>query len=965
MSDAQAQPYYALFSRLPGWEKKLDQANPYQFKICCPFHSEDSPSFHVNVDSGVWTCFGKCARSGGPKEVESYLGDTVDEPTKTKRTEPEVPLIDWSIIDVGHKNLLANAEAIDKLHAMGITQETIVKHSLGHQGERYMWPIMDPDGKIHNIRLYKPGSGDGDKVISFTQMVDGKKVSYGSRNTRLFPEIVARENAGLFLCEGEKDALVLNSLGFAAVSVTGGAGQWSPELCNPLLQNKYVIIVYDVDDKGKAGARKVALILRRIARRVKIANLPDGGLPKNGDVADFIALDREIAKAWFQLQLDNILAATDEDPEELDNLASTKLPKYHGHSVKVDAHVVGKETTPFTAERGYRLACPQSKGKICDSCPMNDNGGEMEFVVESASKELLYTIERTDQQIEVWLAEKSGIPRNCNLWDHESMDEHKSSVEKILLSTTVDQRSYDGPSEYVQQMAYVVDSPVVPNSVYTLSGRMTNHPKDQSNVLIVTKAETSRLSIDTFVTTPELHARLQFFQPREDTWQSIMDRVDHRMEDLADNVTHIYRRSNTHLIVDLVAHSLLSFECFGRIPDRCWLEGYVGGDTRQGKSEVAKRLHAHYRAGEIVVSENASLAGILGGAQKLGNGEWMVSWGKCPLNDRGWVTFDECQNISLQIMGALSGMRSSGVAEIDKIRVERVNSRTRILWLSNPRSDAITVDSLSQGIMLAKDVFGRPEDIARLDLMSVVRAADVDGSVVHEDHSGTTHNHTAELCHQLLMFAWSRKYNEINFTDEAALAARGVSERLGTRYNCDIKIVEPMEQRFKVARVAAAIAALTYSTEDGTMIEIRESHVMAAEQVFMRLFDDPAVAYNDYALSYSHRLAVRSRDEVWKWCGGQAEELLRTILNQSAIRMYDIQNYGDFTREEAQTNVSFLLQQRALFTNETLDYVKNSEFVAILRDALAQNHHAVAKDNMFLKKGKHQSNERSTTPVNY
>lgn len=957
MSDAQAQPYYALFSRLPGWGKKLDQASPYQFKICCPFHEESSPSFHLNVDTGVWTCFGKCARSGGPKEIEVYLGDDVQE---TKSKEPALPPIDISVVDAGHKTLLANPVALQKLQAMGITDACVREHRLGLQGDRYMWPVLDDGGVVHNIRLYKPGSSDGDKVISFSQVVAGEKVAYGSKNIRLFPEAVARANTGLFLCEGEKDALVLNSLGFAAVSATAGAGQWSTEHCNQLLQNKYIIVVYDVDDKGKSSAKKIALMLKRVARRVTVANLPEGGLPKNGDVADFVALDHDIAKEWFQLQLDKILSATDEDPDELDNLGQTKKPMYHDRSIKVDAHVVGKETTPFTAERGYRLACPQSKGKICDSCPMGDNSGEMEFVVERASKDLLYTIERTDQQIESWISEQAGIPRTCNLWQHESIDEHKSSVEKILLSTTVDQRSYDGPSDYIQAMAYVVDAQINPNSVYTLSGRMTNHPKDQSNVFIVTKAETSNLSIDTFEPTPEIHAALQFFQS-EPGPEGVMARVDRRIQDLSDNITHIYKRPNTHLIVDLVAYSLLKFECFGRVPDRCWLEGYVGGDTRQGKSEVAKRLHTHYRAGEIVVSENASLAGILGGAQKLGNGEWMVSWGKCPLNDRGWVTFDECQNISLQIMGALSGMRSSGVAEIDKIRVERVNSRTRILWLSNPRGDATTVDSLSQGIMLAKDVFGRPEDIARLDLMSVVRASDVDGSVVHEDHSGTPHTHTTELCHQLLMWTWSRKPDEIRFSDEAALAARGVSERLGAKYNCDIKIVEPMEQRFKVARVAGALAALCYSTEDGITLTINEEHVLAAEMVLERLFDDPAVAYNDYAVSYSHRLAVRSRDEVLRWCGGQPEEMLRTILIQPKFRMYDIQNFGDFTRDDAQTSISFLLQQRALFPNDALDYVKNSEFVTILKEALATNQFAAARD--FTKKGKSKNEpDRSATP---
>ena len=36
-------------------------ANPKQ---CCPFHKEDTPSFSYNVNTGRWSCFGKCHAHG-------------------------------------------------------------------------------------------------------------------------------------------------------------------------------------------------------------------------------------------------------------------------------------------------------------------------------------------------------------------------------------------------------------------------------------------------------------------------------------------------------------------------------------------------------------------------------------------------------------------------------------------------------------------------------------------------------------------------------------------------------------------------------------------------------------------------------------------------------------------------------------------------------------------------------------
>ena len=44
-----------------------------RYKACCPFHSEDTPSFMVDPGRGTWYCFGACKEGGNViKFVQKY-----------------------------------------------------------------------------------------------------------------------------------------------------------------------------------------------------------------------------------------------------------------------------------------------------------------------------------------------------------------------------------------------------------------------------------------------------------------------------------------------------------------------------------------------------------------------------------------------------------------------------------------------------------------------------------------------------------------------------------------------------------------------------------------------------------------------------------------------------------------------------------------------------------------------------
>jgi hypothetical protein len=113
------------------------------------------------------------------------------------------------------------------------------------------------------------------------------------------PELTAADaHSIVFICEGEKDADLLRSLGLIATTNVGGAGKWRPEY-SASLRGRQIVVLPDNDRAGADHARQVAESLAGIAASVKILTLPD--LPTKGDVSDWFSLsgtvDRLVALA--------------------------------------------------------------------------------------------------------------------------------------------------------------------------------------------------------------------------------------------------------------------------------------------------------------------------------------------------------------------------------------------------------------------------------------------------------------------------------------------------------------------------------------------------------------------------------------------------------------------------------------------------------------------------------------------
>jgi len=84
-----------------------------------------------------------------------------------------------------------------------------------------------------------------------------------------------------------------------------------------------------------------------------------------------------------------------------------------------------------------------------------------------------------------------------------------------------------------------------------------------------------------------------------------------------------------HIFYYLIWHSVLSFNVFNEDMKRGWLQGLLIGDQRTGKSRTARKLTEYFGLGDFVNAESASLAGLIGGIDKMsGNRKFYFKMGE-------------------------------------------------------------------------------------------------------------------------------------------------------------------------------------------------------------------------------------------------------------------------------------------------------------------------------------------------
>lgn len=325
-----------LLSALVGKTVKLTKAGR-EFKGCCPFHSEKTPSFYVNDDKSFYHCFGCSAHGDAIRWMTEQQGlpfiDAVKE--LAQAAGMEMPAQDRQSVERAERakglhdlmadaaqfftdqlNGIAGAEARSVLEKRGIKAETARTFGMGYSPDSrgklreelksYGDPALIESGMLIKVddkepydrfrgRLMIPIRDARGRVIAFGGRVigQGEPKYLNSPDTPLFDKgrtlynldraaPASRKSDRIIVVEGYMDVIALAQAGFGEAVAPLGTALTEHQLERLWRLSDVPILCFDGDSAGQKAAIRAALrALPGLApgRSLRFVTLPEGQDP--------------------------------------------------------------------------------------------------------------------------------------------------------------------------------------------------------------------------------------------------------------------------------------------------------------------------------------------------------------------------------------------------------------------------------------------------------------------------------------------------------------------------------------------------------------------------------------------------------------------------------------------------------------------------------------------------------------
>lgn len=927
-----------------GWQ--YDPLTDSEVKVKCPFHEDDRASCAINIEKKLYKCYvadcpsNQQGRKGGDfVSFLARLGNTsrrvMLEDLAQRYSIEQVKTISAETVERYHHEIWTAKPLLKELYKRGVSDDCIRTYRLGFDKGRITIPIPNENGFFINVRRYLPGAPSHDKL----------KNTRGFGGLRLYP-IEQLRYPQIILCGGEIKAIAtasrMNKHGIGAVTATSGEGNWDIKF-NRLFRGKKVWICQDVDEHGQAAAETLAAYLCRDVEWVGRLDLPlDVDKYPHGDINDFWGPERKTEEdllALLQTVEKWIPKPFGDEPDSSEaislHLAEAVDASNARKRVTVKAVVSAVDTAPYLVPQEVVCRCDKSQ-KFCATCPIfpleQDASGACSLSISPESPAILEMVSANKKSLHEALMGGLRLPP-CKVVTFSPKSYY--NVEDVRLSPQLEiaSRAVDSIVQPALCIGYGLES----NESYSMTGRIYPHPRTQQSVLLVSEYAPLQDALSSYRPSKEALNELVVFQPDEWTVEALEKKLTEIYDDLSANITRIFKRQDLHLAVDLGYHSVLTLKFDGKIV-KGWTEVLIVGDSAQGKTETTLNLMNHYGLGERVECKNATIAGLLGGLQQSGQ-RWFVSWGVIPTHDKRLVILEEIKGTDPAVIGKLTDMRSSGIAEIPKIEKRRSHARTRLICVSNPRSDR-PLSAYNFGIEAIKELIVGPEDIRRFDLSLLVSSQQISASdlnVLQSMRPVQEHKYTKEVCRRLVLWAWTRTDEQVVFTEEALQSILNASVRMCTDYTELVPLVDRGSMRYKLARLATALACRTFSCsrKDKETVVVRECHVTYVQRFLDRVYSDPIFGYRDYseACNCSTQLVdeglVRKRILALPF----PMDFVEQMLAQGSIELRDLCDWCAYERQIAAELLSFFVRKHCLIREERC-YRKTMTFIQLLKSLI-------------------------------
>lgn len=850
-------------------ELKNIQRRGNEIKASCPFvelhedKQDKNPSLTVNLDKGVYYCntckskgnihtFYKAVYGLSNEEAWFSLGDGLNIP-RPDGTKPTRPQIETGLINSYHTSLMSLTGPIRDVlqRRRGLTDETLKEFQLGWDGDRVTIPIYDEYNTLVNFRRYKWNSTEDKwKVLNYVDEYGNK---YGEVRIFGIDRVLDNSIEYIVWSEGEMDRIISEQHGFYTACATSGAGTFKPEWVRLFRNKKKIYLAQDNDEAGRIATKNLCEKLYRVVD-VYVLTWPED-FPKKGDITDFYTKYGG-TKDEFQALLDNAEKYENDslreeriadESEAIDvHLADSAEATYYGKRIHVPVMVSGKDNTPYICPKKIHAYCgtAASEGnKKCEKCDLALHAGDMQFELDSNSEDVLKLIKCSDKQQLKSLYDIMKINARCEQCKID-VESYMNLEELRLIPKAEANFGFAKEHEYVVRNGYYIGNALKTNKRYTLAGFLYPDPHNQYATYVFDKAFPEKDLISDFELSEETIEHLKLFQLTGK--QTVEDKFNEIHEDLERNVTYIWERREIAFAVDLVYHTVMNFYFQDQLVKRGWGELLIIGDSGQAKTTVVERLMNHYRLGEMHSGESSRRTGLVYSLQQNAK-RWFLVWGAFPLNDGGLVTIDELSGLSEEDLAVMSDVRSSGIAKATGVITAETTSRTRAIYISNPRNGR-PLNTETYGVNAILKLMGKAEDVRRLDIAVAVASGDVDPGLVNRaigDIPSIKHTYTSDACNSRVLWAWSRRPENVKITDEATQCILEKATEMGTKYSSRVPIVEAADQRLKIARLAVATAACVCSTDDTfENIIVKKEHVEFVVDFMNKLYCSKSFGYD-------------------------------------------------------------------------------------------------------------------------